>query len=81
MLLESIIPTLANLVKPAWTNKHFTTGHFLPNAPVPDAATCCGDLVAQTNSVNVGQKRQQVGASVKVSGSETNTQSPLIRKF
>ena len=46
----------------------FATGHFLPNALIPDAATprlssaklCCGGLVAQTNSANyilVGQKR------------------------
>ncbi|MDY7075844.1 MAG: hypothetical protein SXV54_02865 [Chloroflexota bacterium] len=51
----------------------FATGHFLPNALIPDAATCCDGLVAQTNSANrifVGQKRQQVGASVEVSGSE-----------
>jgi hypothetical protein len=51
----------------------FSTGHFLPNALIPDAATRCGGLVAKTNSANhilVSQKRQQVGASVKVSGSE-----------
>jgi hypothetical protein len=51
----------------------FTTGHFLSNARIPDAATCCSGLVAKTNSANhvfASPKRQQVGASVKVPGSE-----------
>jgi hypothetical protein len=50
----------------------FTTGHFLPDAPIPDVATCCGGLTAKTSSTNrvfAGPGRQQVGASTKLSGS------------
>ncbi|MDY7076409.1 MAG: hypothetical protein SXV54_05735 [Chloroflexota bacterium] len=63
--------------------RDFATGYFLPNALIPDAATCCGGLVAQTNSANqifVGQKRQQVGASVKVSGSESEMRGLALEK-
>jgi len=48
------------------------------NAQILDAATRCGGLVAKTNSANrifASQKRQQVGASVKVSGSESQEES------
>jgi len=51
----------------------FTTGHLLPNAQIPDAATCCGGLAAKTNGakrVFASPRRQQVGASIKLSGSE-----------
>jgi len=51
----------------------FTTGHFLSNAQVPDAATRCGGLAAKINSANrvfASPGRQQVGASIKLSGSE-----------
>jgi len=69
-----LIPVLCVVIGIYPTAKtEFTTGHFLPNARILDAATCRGGLAAKTNSANrvfANLKRQQVGASVKVSGTE-----------